>query len=72
MRIQFLILCQVFMIAISRKMDQIKKEQQKSDDLLGKLLPANILPSLKNKKVKISYLNVRDDKLSYYLIISIT
>ena len=52
MRIQFLILRQVFMIAISRKMDQIKKEQQKSDDLLGKLLPANILPSLKNKKVK--------------------
>ena len=40
------------MIAISRKMDQIQKEQQKSDELLGKLLPANILPSLKNKKVK--------------------
>ena len=41
------------MIAITKKLEQIQKEQKKSDELLGKLLPKHILPSLKNKEVTI-------------------
>ena len=41
------------MNAISKKVDDIYKEQRKSDQLLGKLLPPNVLPALKNRKVRL-------------------
>ena len=41
----------VFLVAISKKTEEIYQEQQKSDLLLKKLLPPNVLPSLKNKEV---------------------
>ena len=58
------------MNAISKKVDDIYKEQRKSDQLLGKLLPPNVLPALKNRKVssyeeKLRYENARH-KISYY------
>ena len=48
------------MNAISKKVDDIYKEQRKSDQLLGKLLPPNVLPALKNRKVRIY-----EEKLRY-------
>ena len=47
------------MNAISKKVDDIYKEQRKSDQLLGKLLPPNVLPALKNRKVRIYEEKVR-------------
>ena len=38
-------------MAIGKKVEDIYKEQRKSELLLGKLLPANVLPSLKNNQV---------------------
>ena len=43
------------MVAISKKSDQIDKEERKSDALLEKLLPPIIIPALKNNKVKSNY-----------------
>ena len=51
---------QVFLNAISKKVDDIYKEQRKSDQLLGKLLPPNVLPALKNRKVRLY-----EEKLRY-------
>ena len=48
------------MNAISKKVDDIYKEQRKSDQLLGKLLPPNVLPALKNRKVRLY-----EEKLRY-------
>ena len=48
------------MNAISKKVDDIYKEQRKSDQLLGKLLPPNVLPALKNRKVRLY-----EEKLKY-------
>jgi hypothetical protein len=39
-------------MAIGRKVEDIYKEQRKSEALLGKLLPPTVLPALKNNKVK--------------------
>ena len=46
-----LIMFQVFLTAIGKKVEDINKEQLKSEKLLQKLLPPNILSSLKNNKV---------------------
>ena len=50
----------MFLNAISKKVDDIYKEQRKSDQLLGKLLPPNVLPALKNRKV-----SLYEEKLRY-------
>ena len=50
----------MFLNAISKKVDDIYKEQRKSDQLLGKLLPPNVLPALKNRKVRLY-----EEKLRY-------
>ena len=54
------------MNAISKKVDDIYKEQRKSDQLLGKLLPPNVLPALKNRKVRLY-----EEKLRYEIIVLI-